>query len=321
MKIKNFNSKFEGSPLSRQLTMGSLFFDITHICNKNCPLCGKKVQIGNYSMTKEEYKYIVSCIEDSNDIKFIDLGGAECTLHPDFDWLIKEILADFPKAYITIETNGRILPHIEKNKKEIFNNKRIKFLITVYCGWNDDIVKKYGKGIIPIISSFFRTFFYYISTLRAYKYFEERVLLVNKILRILQNPLNKYRNITLRGKNVGFMNSFMDPNLDEKTAKRIREKCYWYIYIQGDRLYNCCIADVPEREFNISPAHVKFDKDWKTKLFKIPTWRACQRCYHAQNIIDYEEILGKNKVKNYLDVRAKYKYFQNFKHDEMLKNE
>lgn len=298
-----------------------LYFDLTHLCNKNCLLCGKKVQIGNYSMTKEEYKYIVSCIKDPNDIKFIDLGGGEPMCHPHFKWIIEEMLIDFPKTYITVQTNGKILSYIEKNMKEIFNNKRVRFLISVYRGWNDDIIKKYGSSILPIIPVFFRVFFYYISKLRIYQYFGERFILIDKFLSFLQNPFAKYHNILIRAKNVRFMNSFLDPNLDEKTAKRIREKCYWYIQIQGTRLYNCCMADVPEREFNIKSAHIKFDKDWKTKIFQIPTWRACQRCYHAKNIIDCEKILGKNKVKRYSNIRGKYKYFQIFKHDEKIKNE
>ncbi|MFX0095618.1 MAG: hypothetical protein ACFFBD_28025, partial [Candidatus Hodarchaeota archaeon] len=62
-------------------------------------------------------------------------------------------------------------------------------------------------------------------------------------------------------------------------------ECFYQIRIVGTRLYNCCMAEGIERYYNTESVHVTFDENWKEKLLKIPTWKACQHCFQAGDLL------------------------------------
>ncbi|MFX0096106.1 MAG: radical SAM protein, partial [Candidatus Hodarchaeota archaeon] len=80
----------------------------------------------------------------------------------------------------------------------------------------------------------------------------------------------KYPNVKIE-KFEGFWNPNIDPNLDEKTAKEIRKKCYFGITILGTKMYGCCGSEGIERAYKTEPVHIKFDASWKENLSKLPT--------------------------------------------------
>lgn len=73
----------------------------------------------------------------------------------------------------------------------------------------------------------------------------------------------------------------VNPNLDEETAREVRERCHYNVRLIGTKLYNCCLSEPIEREHKTAPVHVKIDVNWKLKFYQIPTWRACRFCFRA----------------------------------------
>ena len=82
-----------------------------------------------------------------------------------------------------------------------------------------------------------------------------------------------------------FYNPYVDPNFGKELAQTAREKCMLNIRIIGTKLYNCCLAEPIEREHSVGKVHIEFGKDWKEKLYKLPTWKACRHCFRALDIL------------------------------------
>jgi len=213
--------------------MRHLQFDITHLCNRYCPLCDHRIKYSDYTyLTKEDYERIVGCIEDRGDILEVHLGGGEPLCHPHFDWLVARIREDFTNARVMLSTNGRLLPKLGEETFALLDGVTISH----YQGWNDEVVAAYGE---------------------------------REGVRVLPRPTGC------------FWDPYRDPDLDEKTAKRVRARCYHDIRIVGTRLYGCRIAEPAERYYKTEPVHVEFGPNWKEDWRNLPTWKACQHCFRS----------------------------------------
>jgi len=118
-----------------------LEFEITHLCNKYCPLCDHRIRWSNYKfLTFKQYNKVVSFItsEQKERIYSVFVIGGEPLCHPYFETLIKKMHRDFPKSRIVVSTNGRLLPLLTK---EVFN--MCIFTTRIYKGWNDDVLEIY----------------------------------------------------------------------------------------------------------------------------------------------------------------------------------
>ena len=129
------------------MAINNLQFDITHDCNKMCKKCDHFVGYSNYSgLSKDDYRYIVACIENPDMEEIIGINGGEPLMHPDFEWFIREIKKDFRLAKIEVVTNGKLLPNIDRNILRI-----IHITITHYPGWNDDVISEFSNKPIVLI--------------------------------------------------------------------------------------------------------------------------------------------------------------------------
>jgi hypothetical protein len=77
---------------------------------------------------------------------------------------------------------------------------------------------------------------------------------------------------------MGFRDPYINPNLSEDNAKAVRNACIYNIFVDGRKLYNCCISHSFENYYNTESISVEFDKNWKKNFFKLPTWKACVHC-------------------------------------------
>lgn len=115
-----------------------LQFEITHLCNKMCPLCDHRIQHSGYTyLTMEQYRHIVSCVGRRDRIRSIMVVGGEPLCHPFFERLAWEMLGDFPQADIRVLTNGALLPEVSGRLFE-----RLRFVVQAYPGFNDAVVER-----------------------------------------------------------------------------------------------------------------------------------------------------------------------------------
>jgi hypothetical protein len=74
----------------------------------------------------------------------------------------------------------------------------------------------------------------------------------------------------------------LDPNLDEKTARRCLKGCsQTCVRVIGERIYGCCIAEGIERHYKTEKVHCELRPGWPSEFAALPTYKACQRCYYA----------------------------------------
>ena len=113
--------------------------EITHRCNKMCELCDHRIRTSSYDhLTRAQYKYIVSCIEQPEEMHSVLLTGGEPLCHPDFKWLAKAITRDFKNARLKLQTNGKLLSEVDEGLLDNFY-----IILSEYPGFNDDIVQEY----------------------------------------------------------------------------------------------------------------------------------------------------------------------------------
>ena len=116
----------------------NLQFEITHLCNKRCLLCDHRIRSSGYEyLTKEQYRYLVSCIEP-DDFDSINFRGGEPLCYPHFNWLVDQVSEDFGEIPIQIITNGLLLPRLSDHIR-----RRLSIWISPYAGFNDDIVAQF----------------------------------------------------------------------------------------------------------------------------------------------------------------------------------
>jgi len=287
----------------------AICFEITNNCNKNCNNCSrmyksdKKIE----NMKIDDYKYVISCInkKDRYDFRKIIITGGEPILHPKFKEIISLMRKDFPKAELNIQTNGKL---IERYLKILNNVKNIKFSVSYYPGWNDDIKQKYDNNYkFPLLwrriirkSTKNNKFIKFVSL-------DYRIPCMKRFRRFLKNPF-KINNIYFKCF-TGFWNPYDNPNLSDENAKKVRGICCYYIWILGRNLYNCCNSAVYERYYNTESVHIEFDKNWKKNFFKLPTWKACTYCRLGADryqFIDLETRLGYKKYE-YINLETRLK--------------
>ena len=117
--------------------LSKIELEITHLCNKYCELCDHRIKFSPYKyLTKEEYRYLSSHIEERDRINEIHLIGGEPFLHPFLPWLLENIRKDFPTTNITVVTNGSLLPMIKDEILDMFR----AIAISTYSSWNDEII-------------------------------------------------------------------------------------------------------------------------------------------------------------------------------------
>lgn len=205
----------------------TLELEITHRCNKNCPLCDHRIKYSDFDyLSVEEYKYIEYCLEEDK-IKTILLIGGEPLMHPNFAELSSLVLKRCP--VVSVSTNGKLLPTLPK---ELF--QRLRFVVQEYPGFNDDIVRDYKNE----------------SNVRIEDY-------------------------------KGTYNPYIDPNLSESEARKIRQGCLFQTRLVGLNLYGCCLSESIERYYKTDAVHIKITKNWKNDFSNIETYKACQHCFRA----------------------------------------
>jgi len=271
---------------------------ITNNCNKNCHYCALMITKNRKKityMTIEDYKYIISCMdkEDRENFRTIIVTGGEPILHPKLIEILKLVREDFPKAEITLSSNGRLLNTLpQKNLRILPNIKNLICNISHYPGWNDEIRERYDCS--KKLPSIYRRIIRKIT--RWNKYIEmfsfNYRLPMKKIRRFLEDPLKKGNVFFIDF--AGFQNPFNNPNLSEVLAKIIRKVCMYNIHIVGRRLYNCCGIEAFERCYNLKGVSVEFDKNWKRNWFKLPTWKACVHCQYGYD--RYRTIYAESKM-------------------------
>ena len=121
---------------SRRLTQFE--FEVTHSCNKNCPHCDHRISTSDYELNSTDYNYVIDRIGETKEIESVFLIGGEPLDHPNLDALILSIETDFPNAEIIIQTNGKLLPFYYH-----CTEPKVKWLLSEYPGWNDQIIKDY----------------------------------------------------------------------------------------------------------------------------------------------------------------------------------
>jgi organic radical activating enzyme len=97
---------------------------------------------------------MLSCLSVSEKLAMerMVLSGGEPLMHPDFEWMVETLRKEIPNAYVLVSTNGRLL-----DKYQHLKGRKVIFKISVYPGWNDEIVKKY-KGQVGIKLERYKTF-------------------------------------------------------------------------------------------------------------------------------------------------------------------
>lgn len=117
----------------------ALELEITHRCNKNCTACSHRIGSSGFDdLTWYEYNLIHLYILKSK-IDSVRIGGGEPLLHLFFQELIVKLREDYSKN-IRVWTNGLLLDTIP-----IGLFQKLQFRLSVYPGWNDEVVEKYGK--------------------------------------------------------------------------------------------------------------------------------------------------------------------------------
>ncbi|KKM92298.1 hypothetical protein LCGC14_1219860 [marine sediment metagenome] len=294
-------------------------FEITNLCNKNCNYCvrlykkGKKIE----HMTLEDYKYVVSCIskEDKMNFRCVVLTGGEPALNPHFFKLVKLIRKDFPKAELNIQSNGKILKKLPQRGLRILPHiKNVKISVSMYPGWNDEVVKRYQGIKFPLIYKKVLRKITKNNKIIKFLFLDYRIPFMKRIRRFLKHP--KIGNVYFKCF-TGFWNPYDNPNLSEEEAKNVRNVCCYYIHILGRKLYNCCNSATYEKYYNLDSVGIIFDKNWKKNFFKLHTWKACVYCQLGSNRFKYikmESDLGYKKYKLInLETRQKKTRIKNHK--------
>lgn len=119
-------------------------------CNLNCAGCSHFSNIADkFFIEIETIKRDLKLLSSKFIIKRISLIGGEPLLHKDLKNIIKEIKKIFPEAYITISTNGLLIPTLPKDFLIFLKNENVKFIISKYPA-NSDIFSK----LLDIIGDF-----------------------------------------------------------------------------------------------------------------------------------------------------------------------
>jgi hypothetical protein len=113
--------------------------NLTQKCNLNCKTCNQIVSKGRLDfITKEDYSVIKKSLKSIN-IRSIGLTGGEPLLHPDFEWIVENLNADFPEVNLTLITNGLLLHRVNLNILKKFKQISISY----YQGINDTAIKNF----------------------------------------------------------------------------------------------------------------------------------------------------------------------------------
>jgi organic radical activating enzyme len=116
-----------------------LGLEITHRCNKMCPLCDHRIRSSDFDyLTLEQYLKIRSHIRPSQIEGFTIIGG-EPLCHPFFEELMQRMLVDFPLKRIVVWTNGKLLFSLDPALLS-----RLKFVVTIYPGFNDEAARVFS---------------------------------------------------------------------------------------------------------------------------------------------------------------------------------
>jgi hypothetical protein len=118
----------------------NIALDITHRCNKSCPLCNQRVQDSDYDfLTWYQYDQLLSTLW-GRSVTFLRLTGGEPLLHPNFAALVRRLQSDLPRTRLTLITNGSLLPTLPPDIIIAFSLLTISW----YPGFNDNIVRRYS---------------------------------------------------------------------------------------------------------------------------------------------------------------------------------
>jgi hypothetical protein len=112
--------------------------EITHACNRSCPLCSHRIASSPYTyLTMEQYEQTRLSMEGL-DVREILITGGEPLVHPNFKELMARVRADFPRAALLMATNGTFVDTLSPAERACF--KRIT--VSYYGPFNRDVVRK-----------------------------------------------------------------------------------------------------------------------------------------------------------------------------------
>lgn len=125
--------EFKQNNIDSKLSLHYLEFHLTEHCNMNCKGCG------HFSCIAEpEFADIIQHFKDMKrlselvDFRCIRLLGGEPLLHPDVVEFMRTTRAFFPKSYISIVTNGILLPAMPKEFWHAVVSFNIAVDVTLY---------------------------------------------------------------------------------------------------------------------------------------------------------------------------------------------
>lgn len=117
----------------------------SHLCNKNCLECGIRIHESDFGFIDLAVtRQIISRmpLHDRLVVPRIILSGGEPLLHPRIDELTMMLAEKFRHAKILITTNGLLMERWYSKISDTFHDL-VRFRISEYPDWNDEIVNDY----------------------------------------------------------------------------------------------------------------------------------------------------------------------------------
>jgi len=113
-----------------------------------CTKCDHFIHSSKFDYTTlDEWEYLMSCIDHREKIHNILISGGECTLHPNFEDIIRSVRGHFPDSGLRIFTNGSMLDTINIEILDMIG----EIIITDYGEWNKDVIEKYrNRGNVAL---------------------------------------------------------------------------------------------------------------------------------------------------------------------------
>lgn len=129
-------------------------YHIVDYCNINCVSCGHLCPLVNngegevlVSQVVDELRLLRDKSEDGSRIDMLTITGGECTLHPNFEDIVRIADSLFP-GKVRIFSNGTSLNKLFEIK-DLIDSRKVRVTLSDYrFNLNQDKIKELGTGII-----------------------------------------------------------------------------------------------------------------------------------------------------------------------------